>query len=190
MSEILKFVFKGGRNYVHGTSLFNALVQAAEQRGLAEGTINVSFKHMIRKPVCVLAQRLPNTEDAVVASLSPVGAESVTLCINEASEAEEADRQEFDEAEVCRGAVLGDKHIVHENPCHQDRIELLVSLCKKMHKECIDGSKKWVFSRYEGRFPIPVPEKVELRITKQVGTRLTCSDVLVNDQKIGNMYFS
>lgn len=190
MSEVLRFAFKGSRNYVHGTSLFNALVQAAEQRGLLEGTINVSFKHMIRNPTCVLEQRASNAKDAVVARLTSTGEESVTLCINEGPEIEEDERQEFDEAEVCRGAVLLNKSIVQESPHHQDRIELLVSLCKKMHQECVDGSKKWVFSRYDGRFPIPTLEKVELKITKQVGKRLTCSDVLVNDQKIGDMYFS
>ena len=54
----------------------------------------------------------------------------------------------------------------------------------------VDSSKKWVFSRYDGQFPIPEMDKVELRITKQVGTRLTCSDVLVNGEKIADMYFS
>jgi hypothetical protein len=190
MSEILKFVFKGNRDYVQGTSLFNALVHAAGQRGLTEGRINVSFKHVINNPLCVLEQRSPTSEDSVAARISGKNGDSVALCINEALETEIADRQEFDEPEVCRGAVLGEKSIVQENPYHQDRIELLVSLCKKMHLECIDDSKKWVFSRYDGRFPIPALNKVELRITKQVGTRLTCSEVLVNGEKIGDMYFS
>ncbi|OHY79845.1 hypothetical protein [Marinobacter sp. AC-23] len=190
MPESLKFAFKGNRNYVQGTSLFNALVHAAGQRGLTEGMINVSFKRMIHSPVCVLEQRSPTTDDPVAAKISGKDGESFGLCINESSETEVADRQEFDEPEVCRGAVLGEKSIVQENPHHQDRIELLVSLCKKVHQECIDDSKKWVFSRYDGQFPIPAPDKVELRITKQVGTRLTCSDVLVNGEKIGDMYFS
>lgn len=190
MSKILKFGFKGNRNYVHGTSLFNALVQAAEERGLSEGKINVSFKHMIHNPVCVLEERSPTSADSVVARISGKDGKSYQLCINEASETDVAERQEFDENEVCRGAVLGEKSIVQETPHHQDRIELLVSLCKKMHQACIDDPKKWVFSRFDGQFPIPAPHKVELRITKKVGTRLTCSDVLVNNEKIGDMYFS
>lgn len=190
MSEVLKFAFKGNRDYVHGTSLFNALACAASQQGLAHGKIDVSFKHMIRNPVCVLEQRSPMSEDSVVARVSGQNDEHFVLCLNEASQTETADRQEFDEPEVCRGAVIGDKCIVQENPHHHDRIELLVSLCKKMHQECIDSSKRWVFSRYDGQFPIPTLGKVELQISKQIGTRLTCSDVLVNDQKIATMYFS
>ncbi|MFD1007297.1 hypothetical protein [Oceanisphaera ostreae] len=190
MSEVLKFVFKGSRNYVHGTSLFNALEHAAEQRGLPEGKINVSFKKMIHNPLCTLEERMPNTDDSVAAKIISSDGVIIALCINEAADVGITVRQEFDEPEVCRGAVLGENSIVQENPHHQDRIELLVSLCKKMHQAFIDDTKKWVFSRYDGQFPIPSPHKVELRITKQVGTRLTCSDVLVNDKKIGDMYFS
>ncbi|UGV31812.1 hypothetical protein LO767_04805 [Halopseudomonas aestusnigri] len=190
MSEVLKFVFKGNRNYVQGTSLFNALVEVAGQRGAAEGKINVSFKHMIHNPVCILDERAPTAADAVVAKIAGTDGESHFLCINAATETEEAVRQEFDEPEACRGSIVGDKSIVQDKPHHADRIELLVSLCKKMHQECVDSSKKWVFSRYDGQFPIPEMDKVELRITKQVGTRLTCSDVLVNGEKIADMYFS
>jgi len=190
MSEVLKFVFKGNRNYVHGTSLFNALVEVAGQRGLAEGKINVSFKHMIHNPICILEERAPIGADAVVAKIAGPDGESYSLCINAATETEEAVLQEFDEPEACRGSIVGDKSIVQDKPHHPDKIELLVSLCKKMHQECVDSSKKWVFSRYDGQFPIPEMDKVELRITKQVGTRLTCSDVLVNGEKIADMYFS
>lgn len=190
MSQILKFVLKGSRNYVHGTSLFNALSQAAGERGLPAGNINVSFKHVIYNPVCVLEQRPPMAEDSVVAKISAQNAEGFVLCISEALETEETTREEFDEELVCKGAVVSAKSITQENPQHLDLIELIVSHCKKMHLESVDASKKWVFSRYDGQFPIPKPEKLELRIIKQVGTRLTCSDVLINDVKIGNIYFS
>lgn len=190
MPEVLKFVFKGSRDYVHGTSMFNALVQAVSQRSVMEGTINISFKHKIHNPVCVLEERLPVRGDSVVAKIIGNNGDSFTLCINESSETEDIERRAFDESEVCRGAVVGAKCITQYNPHHQDLIELLVSLCKMMHQECVDGSKKWVFSRYDGQFPLPESEKVELRITKQIGTRLTCSDVIVDGLKIGEMYFS
>lgn len=190
MPERHQFVFKGSRDYVQGTSLFNAVVEAAKERGCAEGTLNVSFKRMIYNPVCRIEQRTPNAEDAVVAKFVCDGDSAFTLAVNEAPETGEAKRQEFDEPEVCRGAVTGDKRITQDQPHHKDLIELLVSLCKKMHQECVDSSKKWVFSRYEGQFPIPEPKNVELVIIKQVGTRLTSSDVLINGTKIGNIYFS
>ena len=190
MSEVLRFVFKGNRNYVHGTSLFNAVIEAAGQRGVAEGRINLSFKHMIPNPVCLLEERAPTAADAVVAKIAGPDGQGYALCINAASESEEPVRQAFDEADVCRGAIVGDKSVVQRQPHHRDRIEVLVSLCKKMHQASVDSSKKWVFSRYDGRFPIPALENVELRITRQVGARLTCSDVLINGEKIADMYFS
>lgn len=145
MSEVLKFVFKGSRNYVHGTSLFNALIKAADQRELAEGKINVSFKHMIQNSVCVLEERAPTSADAVVAKITGTDGESYSLCINAAIATEEAVRQAFDEPEACRGAIVGDKSIVQDKPHHADKIELLVSLCKKMHQESVDSSKMGLF---------------------------------------------
>src|SRR5690606_9563048 len=127
MSEVLKFVFKGSRNYVHGTSLFNALAYAAAQRGMTEGKLNVSFKQMIHNSLCILEEREPTTDDSVVAKITSNDGVIIALCINEAADVGITDRQEFDEPEVCRGAVLGEKSIVQENPHHQDRIELLVS---------------------------------------------------------------
>src|SRR5690554_517724 len=82
MSEVLKFVFKGSRNYVQGTSLFNALVEAAIQRGFAEGKISISFKHMIHNVVCILEERAPTPADAVVAKITGFGGDSCELCIN------------------------------------------------------------------------------------------------------------
>jgi len=190
MSEIIEFVFKGSRDYVQGTSLFNALVEAANKRGVHEGRINVSFKNMIRTPLCILDERTPASTDSVVAKIIGPQSECYAFSINGAENSKSAERQEFDEAEACRGAIVGDKSIIQNHPHHTDRIELLVSLCKKMHLECIDDTKKWVFSRYDGQFPIPAMDQVELRITKQVGTRITCSDILVNGKKIGDMYFS
>lgn len=190
MSERMKFIYKGNRSYVHGTSLFNALEQAAKQRGLVEGKINVTFKQMIINPICVLEQRSSNVNDSVVANFSNPSGEDLVLCINEASETILAERQQYNETEVCKGAMLGNNSIMLEKTQHIDKIEVLVSLCKKMHKECINNSKKWVFSRYDGCFPIPTLDKVEIKVTKKVGTRLTCSDVIVCGKKIGNIYFS
>jgi hypothetical protein len=190
MPQTQKFVFKGSRYYVQGTSLFNAVVDAAKKEGCVEGTLNISFKRMVHNPLCVIEKRAPGTEDAVVAKISCEGGSPFVLTVNEALETDETEREEFDEPEVCRSAVTGDKRITQDQPHHNDLIELLVSLCKKMHQECVDSSKKWVFSRYDGQFPIPEPKKIELIISKQVGTRLTCSDVLINGEKIGDIYFS
>lgn len=185
-----QFVLKGNRDYVHGTSIFNAVIAAARKKGHIEGKINLSFKRMIRNPVCIIEYRPGQAEDAVIAGISTADADTLNIVINEAQKTAEAQRQPFDEAAVCKGAVIGSKHISQDEPHHKDLIELLVSLCKKMHQECLDADKKWVFSRYEGEFPIPEPKKVELFITRQVGTRLTCSDVVINGKKIANLYFS
>src|SRR5690554_111069 len=100
MHETLTLPFKGNRDYIHGTSLFNSVVQAAARLGLEAGTVNLTFKHVIRNSACTLEQRPPNPEDAVVAKLSDQNGESITLCINESVEPGQTNRQEFNEPEV------------------------------------------------------------------------------------------
>jgi len=137
-----------------------------------------------------LEEGVTNGSEGAVARIVGRNGEKLAMSIHESTATGEALRQDFNETEVCRGAVVGEYSIAQNLPHHKDCIELLVSLCKKMHQECVDSNKKWVFSRYDGQFPIPESDHVELRLIKQVGTRLTCSDVLIGGKKIGQMYFS
>jgi hypothetical protein len=190
MSELIQFSFKGDRNYVHGTSLFDALVRHAEHRGIKSGRINILFKQKIDSPECILEERIATTDDSVVAKLLSFEGCSHSFCINPVSKKQAAVIVDYDESDICLGAKVGCGSIIQNQPRHDNKIELLVALCKKMHFECIESEKKWVFARYDGVFPIPEINQVEIRIAKQVGTRLTCSDVLINGRKIADMYFS
>jgi len=190
MQERVTFVFKGERDYVQGTSVFSAVVSALQTAGIAGGELDISFRKMLRSPAAILERRNPTPEDAVVARISCPDGDPFHICVNDAPEAPPPVRQAYDEAEICKGAVLKGKSIVQHACHHDDGIELLVSLCKKMHLECISSDKKWLFARYVGAFPLPPISDAEIRIVKQLGTRLTCSDVLANGNRIGDMYFS
>jgi len=190
MSRILLFPFKGDRNYVHGTSLFNEFSREAQQHGVDSGLVSISFRRMIYNPLCVLEVRPSSAEDAAVAHISGRAGESLVLCINEASERGGIVRQDFDEDYIACGAILGEKSIMLPRSSHSDRVEVLVALCKKMHQQCFSGAKKWVFSRYEGVFPLPALGRIELKITRQLGSRLTCSAVFFDEGKVGDIYFS
>lgn len=190
MLETLKFSFKGDRSYVHGTSIFDAIVHAASQRGVTNGKINIFFKKKVYNPICVLEERTPTPKDSIYAEIDGYHGKSIILCINESSDTSEAGRQEYNEQEICQGAILEGNSITQNDIHHSNSIELLVALCKTLHQNLYGTSKKWVFSRYEGQFPVPKINKAELKIVKKLGARLTCSEVKVNDQTIGHIYFS
>lgn len=191
MKKQVNFVFKGNRDYVHGTSLFNAIVNNIVDQGIQKGALDISFRKMVHSSVCIIENRGFGPEDAVTAHVSKSeGDDALALVLYEDDSVEDPVRVEFDEEAVCQGAIVDGNSITLVNPKHKDLIELVVSLCKKLHMESVADSKKWVFSRYLGHFPIPEAKKVEIKIVKQVGVKLTKSDVLVNDKKIADIFFS
>lgn len=191
MKKKVQFEFKGNRDYIQGTSLFNAMVNNAIDQGVEKGSIDISFRKMVNSPVCIIENRGFQSEDAVTAHVSNgEGDEAFSLVLYETDSMEDPVRVKFDEEAVCQGALVDGNSITLVNPKHKDLIELVVSLCKKLHLTVVDDSKKWIFSRYLGQFPIPEVKKIEIKIVKQVGVKLTKSDVLVNDEKIADLFFS
>ena len=191
MKNNVQFVFKGNRDYIQGTSLFNAIVNNIIDQGIEKGVLDISFRKMVHRPVCVIEDRGYQPEDAVTAQVRDHEEnESLSLVLYEIDSVEDSERVEFDEEAVCQGASIDGRSITLVNPKHKDLIELVVSMCKRLHQEVVTDTKKWVFSRYLGRFPIPDARKIEIKIVKQVGIKLTKSDVLVNDEKIADLFFS
>lgn len=190
MHHELEFPLKGKRNYVHGTSLFNAIVSIARDEGFSSGRANISFKHMLENTLCTVEHRKPTASDAVAAELQADDGSRLHLCINPAERKGAVQREEYDEAAICRGSALGERSIALDGATHDDAIEIVVSLCKKMHLDLVDDSRKWVFSRYLGAFPLPPIKHLEIIISKQVGTHLTCNEVRVAGKKIGEVFFS
>lgn len=190
MSELVDFILKGERDYVQGTSVYNALVGIALKKGFKSGTLSMSLKRMLKGTSCSVEERPGKADDAVVAKFIKNNGDVLLLAISDSYCENSPRRETFDEEAACRGSIVSEESIFIEDPKHGDLIELVVSLCKKMHLECLDSKRKWVFSRYEGVAPLVQPKKIEVRIQKKVGTKLTCSDVIFDDVKVADLFFS
>lgn len=186
----INFPLKGTRQYVHGTSIFNAFVNAAKDAGHPQGNIDVAFKKIVSNPDCSIQLRTSLPEDSSVAVVTGSNQSRITFCLVPADFMGPITRVEYDEDAVCIGAVIEGSSISVMSATHCDEIELLVALCKKLHQTYFDVDKKWLFSRYKGRFPLELSGEVTLSIVKNVGTKLTCSDVISGGKKVGEIFFS
>lgn len=184
------FPLKGARQYVHGTSIFNAFVNAAKDAGYTQGNIDVIFKKMVSNPGCFIQMRASLPEDSSVAVVTGADNSKTTFCLVPADCIGPITKVGYDEEAVCAGAVIEGSSISVKNATHDDEIELLVALCKKLHQTYFDIDKRWLFSRYKGRFPLELSGEVALSIAKNVGTKLTCSDVVSGGVKVGEIFFS
>lgn len=186
----ISFPFKGARNYVHGTSVFDEIERYLVGQGFLGGDVDLTFRHMMLTPDCILEVRSARADDSVVAKVSLHEGGGFTLCLNPDNSGSEVERIEYDENEICKGAVINGAAIVSLLSEGYSDVEVMVALCKKLHQEYFDTEKKWVFSRFKGRVPLAFGREVELRIVKCVGTKLTCSEVFSSGQKVGEIYFS
>jgi hypothetical protein len=184
------FPMKGSRQYVHGTSILNAFVDAARSAGLGRGRIDVTFRKVVSNPDCVILARASQPSDSAVAVVTGVDGDATTFCLEPAEATGQVVRVEYDEEQVCRGAVIDGGSISVRESAHPDEIELLVALCKRLHQSYFEGEKKWLFSRYHGRYPLALGGDIKLTITKNIGTKLTCSEVFSAGDKVGDIFFS
>lgn len=184
------FSLKGSREYVQGTTIFNAFVSAAQEMGHAQGSIDITFKKMVSNPDCLIQVRASHSEDSSVALVVGADGSKATLCLVSAAAQGQVNRVEYDEDVVCAGARIDGCSVTVRRAVHPDDIELLIALCKKLHQAYFATDKKWLFSRYKGRFPLELSDDVKISIVKNIGVKLTCSDVFSAGTKVGEIFFS
>lgn len=184
------FPFKGGRTYVHGTSMFDEIGALLKSQGCIGAKIDIAFRKMIPNPNCTLEIRPAQADDSVVASISRPAGDDLVICLNPTAEMAEPARIEYAEDRIWESARIDGPRITSARPSGYSDVEIMVALCKKLHQTHFDAGKRWVFSRFKGRIPLDLEEDVELRIVRTVGTRLTCSEVYTAGSKVGEIYFS
>ncbi len=184
------FPFKGGRTYVHGTSMFDELGEFLKSQGCVGAKIDIAFRKMIPNPNCTLEIRPAQADDSVVATISRREGDDLVICLNPEAEMAEPVGIEYDEERIGESAEIDGSTITSIRPSGYSDVEIMVALCKKLHQTHFAAGKRWVFSRFKGRIPLDLGEDVELRIVRAVGTRLTCSEVYTAGSKVGEIYFS
>ncbi|QNG99602.1 hypothetical protein [Pseudomonas sediminis] len=169
--------------------MFTALTRVAADMGVSAGQIDVLFKKIVSNPACVIQVDNSLPEESSTAVVSS-GNHQFRLSLAPDEVAGVVSRVAYDEAAICDGAVINGNRISLATLTHDDDIETLVALCKRLHLEHLDNQRKWVFSRYRGRFPLALSSTVSISIVKTVGNKLTCSEVVSAGVKIGEIFFS
>jgi hypothetical protein len=188
--EEITFSLKGSREYVQGTSIFESVIQLLHKDGIGEGKIDISFKKMTLNTHCIIEQRSPTPEDHAIAKITLKNNDIFCLCLTGASLQGARQRVSYDEDAICKNSVIHNASISKIIQPPVNEIEELIALCKHLHLARLSHDKKWVFSRYVGKFPLDIRDDVSIIIRKTIGTKLTCSEAYSHSEKIGDIYFS
>jgi len=192
------FRFKGSRNYIHGTDMYNSIITYLLRNGYSPVTkINMAM-HKIAKSnleglVLVDSQNVSGYEP-ISDFVCTVGDQKYKIILIE-NDQPVVDRYPYPEADIIELSDIDkeNKTIRLSQKIDFSNIEKVVALNKAIHENVFsDASGKWYFTRLQVEKDLNIydPEIIEIKIIKNMNFRLTKSEICFDSQKIGYIYFS
>lgn len=196
-SKVVLFPFKGKREYVHGTDIFNYFYQQVSDFK----KLTLSFHEVSLSPRChvyrLKAEESPPDNKAALFSIEKFsiekGAEIQRYYIahNEDIDLSQLTRIPYDENLMVKNAEIEAKTARLTPNKAFTFIENLVALTKHLHLTHFDVSGgQWFFAQLELNASINPTGELVLKLHKNMGTRLTQSKVYQGNKEIGAIYFS
>lgn len=194
-SAQLEFCFKGGRDYIHGTDMFNALVGVHPTVMLHK--VHFTIHGFVRTPRCEVyrtdsREALRELRDVKVHASFDLGGITQLIALKEASTLEPARSYEYSEDRVTSLCDVHDHGIALKRESPFTFIETVVAMNKHMHQTLFaDATGKWLFTGiYLEEHGCDRREGISLHIGHNVNYRLTRAEIVHNGQVIGNLFFS
>ncbi|NTW48868.1 MAG: hypothetical protein HGB19_03885 [Chlorobiales bacterium] len=194
LEQQLVLKYKGGRDYLHGTDMFNETLTWLNSQRKDVKEIDFAFHRLaIRQLKAVLGPLPEGIMPVAVCSFTSGGVrESVSLVETDHPVME---RYPYPEDEIVSPMVIdiaGRKGVLSCETAYSD-IELWVAMTKALHQKVFSQLKgKWLFVR--ARFPQFVrhaaAKERTLVIAASFNDKLTRSEVFLDGVKSGEIYFS
>jgi hypothetical protein len=190
----LEFRFKGDRDYIHGTDIFNALVGVHPPADVRN--VHFTIHGLVRTPRCELYQADSREAVSVLqgikvhASFDLLGV-TQWLALRESSASGSVRRYEYAEDRVTALCDVRDHLVVLNRHSPFTFIETVVAMNKHLHlTEFSDAVGKWLFTCIDLKRGCDAREGISLQIGRDVNYRLTRAEIVLYGQVIGNICFS
>ncbi len=192
----ITFQFKGTRNYIHGTDMFN-IMTAVDTDETILSNIRFSVHGFVHKPLCQLysadtKEALNSVPNVRARCQFDKNGSTQWLVLSESeSDAALDGRYEYDEDRIVALCKQDADSLIITQTSPFSFIETIVAMTKHLHQQLFpEVIGKWVFTRIELDTACYERENLALRFRHNMNYRLTKSDVLVNGEKLGDIYFS
>lgn len=189
--------FKGDRDYLHGTDMYDAILRGLiERSGCDEYAGYLSF-HQFAKRQCDMyvsriADKVVVPEERVCEGRfsGPAGDCSVWLVQTE----QPVDRRyPYDEDAICLNAVLRDNAVRLTGVLTFTPIEIIVALTKYLHNRLFPlPNHRWIFGKLEFTRLLFASDSgnIDVILRTNLHNRITKSEVRIHDQSFGHIFFS
>lgn len=199
-SQILQFQFKGGRTYIHGTDMYNAVMEfLVGQCGiLKDASLRMTIHNLVIKQ-CRLScfesgENAGKPVDAKVEFTAESNGRKIKAYLQETGE-DATGRYPYDEdalKAMCRMDPQ-EKSIVITGKSPHTPIETAVAMNKFLTAALPSDPKgKWYFTRLELNrlFREGDQHCLRLILVQNLQNKLTKSRIFVGDEFLGDIYFS
>lgn len=191
----VEFQFKGTRNFIHATDMFNAMLPIHSSPALSN--IRFSVHEIVHTPMCRLyrahsKEELNDVPDIRARCQFDAGGITHWLALTQGGgDAASGRRYEYDEERLISLCGMEADGIILRRPSPYTFIESIVAMNKHMHQQLFrDAIGRWMFARIDLEKGVDEREKLALRLRHNLNYRLTRSDILVDGKKAGDLFFS
>jgi len=196
IARILNLSFKGNRDYLHGTDMYNSIVEIAARQNTPIAGHRLAI-HAFARSQCELTMFASGeplaTPAHLVADFSfDTAPGRVTGFLSETG-AEVKIRYPYEEERIDALCKTSGGQIRIGGDSGYSPIEVIVTMTKHLHNSALtQPSGKWVFTKLELSRALRADDAKQTAIVllHNFNNRLTKSQILSGDEAIGHVYFS
>ncbi|MBC2693800.1 MAG: hypothetical protein HF982_00665 [Desulfobacteraceae bacterium] len=192
------FVFKGKRNYVHGSDIYPAALHIARELWGRYPDEVIGTFHKLLKSQGIFRlrsdEKRDSSEDIFARFIFRFGESKHELVLNAANQPVSVTRP-YDEEEVLRFSEMSTKSIRMIVRSDHSYIEQIIAMTKRLHHVVYtDVHDKWLFTKLHIKDRID-PEDyhesaLEIRAKRKVQNILSQCSIFVNDWHVGHIFYS
>lgn len=195
----LDFCFKGNRNYINGTDIYchisNLISKLYQEIDLKE--LNMSIQKFSNKNNDITVSDPEENlvyPDGFTARFSINSSRGKISGFLTETNKEVSCRCAYNEDNIYKQCIVDNHHVNFNGETVYSTIEVVVAMTKYLHMQIFkDECKgKWIFSKLEVNrlFNETDKENLSIELIKNIGYKLTKSQIISNDQVLGYIYFS
>ena len=194
------FCFKGSRDYVHGTDMFNKIIELNKAcfNGAEVIDIDMTVRSIARTNMNMFElQSFSNDSTTPINANFSINANGNRIHVLLVENGDAIDcRYEYNEEEIEHAAVIDieEKTITLSNFSKYTLIEKIVAINKKLLNSLFPNhGGKWYFTKIKLRelnLNTPDSATIKLVFKKNMDFKLTDTVIMIDNKQTGNIYFS
>jgi hypothetical protein len=189
----LEFCFKGNRTYIHGTDVYNKMLDFLKDKELQITNFDLSF-HGIAKSNIEISDNKPTDETLLKFAFKYLDRDNTKKVFYGIENNIPVDcRYEYPEENICNLSELNlvNKEVVLNTNSSFTFIENVVALNKYLLENLFpDVNGKWYFTRLQMKELTNSSYPLKLVLKANFNFKLTKTEILIADKSIGFIYFS